>query len=78
MMSYLATNATCDIAFAVNQCPRFCSNPTMKHAIAMKRICQYLKGTKQKGMIINPTKDLTLDLYIDDCGAMKILTIQVA
>ena len=65
MMSYLATNARCDIAFAVNQCARFCANPTMKHATAMKRIGKYLKKTKKKGMIMKPSKDLTLDLYVD-------------
>ena len=31
----------------------------------MKRIGKYLKGTTPKGMIINPTNDLTLDLYVD-------------
>ena len=43
MMSYLATNSQCDIAFAVNQCARYSINPTEKHATAMKRIGKYLK-----------------------------------
>ena len=65
MMSYLATNSRCDIAFAVNQCARYSINPTEKHATAMKRIGKYLKRTRLKGMIMKPSKDLTLDLYVD-------------
>ena len=65
MMSYLATNSRCDIAFAVNQCTRYSINPTVKHATAMKRIGKYLKKTRLKGMTMKPNQDLTLDLDMD-------------
>ena len=31
----------------------------------MKRICQYLKGTKNKGMLLFPSKQLTVDCFVD-------------
>ena len=65
MMMYLATNSRPDIAFAVNQCARHAMNPRRSHEKAVKRIGRYLKGTMNQGMIINPTEDLSLDLYAD-------------
>ena len=45
----------------------------------MKRICRYLQGTKEKGLVFNPSKKLVVDCYADailqDCGDMKILKI---
>lgn len=65
MMLYLSSNSRPDIAFAVNQCARYCSNPTLTHEIAVKRIVRYLKQTRDRGMIISPKPNLTLDLYVD-------------
>jgi hypothetical protein len=65
MMMYLASNSCPDIAFAVHQCARFTHCPKRIHEIALKRIGRYLKATKEKGMIIWPTDDLRLDLYVD-------------
>jgi hypothetical protein len=36
MMLYLSSNSRPDIAFAVNQCTRYCTNPTVNHEIAVK------------------------------------------
>ncbi len=41
-----------DIAYAVHQCARFSLNPKQSHANAVKHICRYLAGTKEKGIII--------------------------
>ena len=65
MMMYLASNSRPDIAFAVHQCARFTHCPKRVHEVALKRIARYLRGTKDKGMIIQPSKDLKLDLYVD-------------
>eukprot|EP00961_Rhodomonas_salina_P226888 3067510-Rhodomonas_salina.1 len=35
-----------DIAFSVNQCVRFMSNPGPEHILAAKHILKYLKATK--------------------------------
>ena len=50
MVMYLSTNSRPDIAYAVHQCAKFTHCPRRSHEL---------------GMIINPTKDLALDLYAD-------------
>jgi hypothetical protein len=62
---YLSSNTRCDPAFANHQCARFASDPRTPHVIALKQIGQYLLLTSDKGMIINPSKDLKLDCYTD-------------
>ena len=42
---YLSSWTRPDIAFVVNQCAKFMSNPGPSHLSAAKRILQYLKGT---------------------------------
>jgi len=65
MMMYLSSNSRPEIAFAVHQCARFTHCPKQSHEKALKRIARYLKGTRDRGMIIKPSKDLRLDLYAD-------------
>ena len=31
----------------------------------MKRICRYLQGTKENGLVFNPSKKLVVDCYSD-------------
>ena len=65
MLMYLSANTRPDIAFAVHQCARFSHCPKRSHAIAVKRIIRYLKGTEDKGMYISPTNDHLLENYVD-------------
>ena len=65
MLLYLASNSWPDIAFAVQQCARFTHCTKSSHEKAVKRIVQYLQGTREKGLIIEPTKELQMDLYKD-------------
>ena len=65
MMLYLAANSRPDISFAVHQCARFTHNTKASHEEAVLRICRYLKGTINDGMIFKPCKDSTLDCYVD-------------
>jgi hypothetical protein len=53
-----------DIAQAVHQCARFSSNPKQEHGEAVKWICRYLAGTRDKGMIYDPTDD-SFKCYVD-------------
>ena len=62
---FLAANSKPDIAFAVHQCARFTHCTRRSHEQAVIRICRYLKGTRQDGMIFRPTKNLTVDCYAD-------------
>ena len=66
MLMYLASNSRPDIAFAVHQCARFTHSPKASHGEAIKRICRYLKGTLDKGLILRPARDnMRLDVYVD-------------
>jgi hypothetical protein len=64
-LNFLAQNTRPDISFAVHQCARFCTNPTRLHELAVKHIVRYLQYTKDKGLQLQPTKDFTLDMYVD-------------
>ena len=57
-LSYLCRNTRPDLEFALHQCARFQSNPKRAHEEAIKRICRYLLGTKTKGIIMHPNKNL--------------------
>ena len=65
MMLYLASNARPDISFAVHQCVRFTQNTKVSHKTAVKRICRYLQGTKDNGLVFNPSKKLVVYCYAD-------------
>ena len=65
MLLYLAANSHPKIAYAVHQCTRFTHNPKASHGAAVKRICRYLQGTKLKGLILKPSKQLTVDCFVD-------------
>jgi hypothetical protein len=56
-----------DIAFAVHQCARFCSDPKDSHFTAAKRIARYLAGTADKGLVFKPeqAKNRKLECYVD-------------
>ena len=62
---YLSSNTRLEISLANHQCARFSNDPRIPHGVALKRIGRYLLGTRDKGMIVRPTKDLTLDCYAD-------------
>jgi hypothetical protein len=53
--------------FAVSQCARYTHNPCQKHEQALECIGQYLKGTRDKGLILQPCIDgvLKIDAYVD-------------
>ena len=46
-----------DIAFAVQQCTRFMSNPSELHKQAMLRIGRYLKATREEAIFFKPEKE---------------------
>jgi Reverse transcriptase (RNA-dependent DNA polymerase) len=65
MLLYLSTNTRPDISFAVSQVARFNHSPKKSHATAIKTIVRYLHRTADKGTIVRPTGDLSLDCYVD-------------
>ena len=66
ILLYLAGSTRPDIAYAVHQCARFSHLPKASHEIGVKHIVRYLKGTRDKGLIMKPNAlDLKLDFSAD-------------
>ncbi len=65
MLLYLSGHTRPGLAFSVSQVAQFMFNPKHSHVIAIKRIGCYLLGTKDKGMIINPTSNIGINAYPD-------------
>jgi len=65
MLLYLTSNTRPDIAFAVSQVARFNHSPKQSHAIAVKMIVRYLKGTRDKGTIVRKVDSLQLTVFCD-------------
>jgi hypothetical protein len=64
-LNYIANNTWPKISMAVHQCACYCANPKAIHELAVKRIIRYLLGTKDKGLLLHPTADLSLDMFVD-------------
>ncbi len=62
---YLAKNTHQDIQYAVHACARYTHRPKEIHAKAIKRIVRYLIGTADKGIILIPNKNITVDMFVD-------------
>ena len=65
MVIFLAGNAHPEIQFAIHQCAQYTFELNKSHEAAAKRVGRYLKGTMDKGLILDPSDDLTLDFYPD-------------
>ena len=55
-LMYLMTKTRPDIAFAVNCCARFMSNPDATHFRALERIWKYLVGTVNYSLVYNSSE----------------------
>jgi hypothetical protein len=64
-LNYLERGSRPDIAYIVHQCARFASDPKVEHGAALKWLGRYLKGTRNKGMILKPKQELDLEVYVD-------------
>ena len=65
MLLYLSGHSRPDICFAVSQVARFVHGHKRSHEIALEHIGQYLLQTQDKGLIMKPTKDFTLECFVD-------------
>ncbi len=50
---------------AVHQCTRYSSNPKAIHELTVKRIARYLLVTQTKGIVMHPTADMSLNMFVD-------------
>lgn len=70
-LDYISKNTRPDIELAVHQCSKYQINPKNSHEQAVKRISRYLLDTKDKGIIIQPTKyinNMEFWVYSDFAG----------
>jgi hypothetical protein len=68
MLNYLQGHSRIDIAYAVSQVARFVHSPRRSHELALERIGRYLKGTLDKGLILQPVEideQFRIDVYVD-------------
>ena len=54
-----------DIACITHQCARFTSDPKKEHSDAIKRIGRHLKGTRDKGLTMEPNEEKGLEVHVD-------------
>jgi hypothetical protein len=68
-LNFLEKSTRPEIAYAVHQCARFSSNPKESHTDAATRVVRYLSGTRDQGLILNPTEH-SFECYADAdfCG----------
>jgi len=64
-LNYLERGSRPDIAYIVHQCARFTADPRVEHGAALKWLGRYLKGTRDKGLILKPKSDRDLEVYVD-------------
>jgi hypothetical protein len=64
-LHYLEKGTRSDIAYITHQCARFSEHPTEEHAKAIRWLARYLKGTRDKGLIIKPQPNKGLEVYVD-------------
>ena len=67
LLWYLTNNSRPELTFAVSQAARFSFCHKRCHELALIRIGQYLKGTKDKGLLMIPieTDMFIMDAYVD-------------
>jgi hypothetical protein len=63
-LNYLEKSTRPDISYAVHQCARFTTNPRKEHGDAIRWLGRYLKGTRDKGIILKPNKS-SFEVYVD-------------
>ena len=69
---YLSMRTWPDITYAVSVAARYCSNPTIQHLTAVKRILRYLRGTTHYGLLYERSDSKEVIGYSDtDWGGDK-------
>ena len=65
MIGYLQQSTRPEISMANHQCARFVNKPMRGHERAIIIIAQYLRSTKERGVIFQPDPKLGLDCFVD-------------
>jgi hypothetical protein len=64
-LNFLEKSTRPENAYAAHQCARFSANPRQSHANAIKYLCCYLIGTKDKGLILCPAVSKSFEVHMD-------------
>jgi hypothetical protein len=64
-LNYLERGTRADISYITHQCARFAADPKVEHGDAIKWLGRYLKGTRDKGLILTPDGHSGLEVYVD-------------
>jgi hypothetical protein len=64
-LNYLEKGSRANIAYITHQCARSAIDPKVEHRDAIKWLGRYLKGTRDKGLILNPDGKSGLEVYVD-------------
>jgi Reverse transcriptase (RNA-dependent DNA polymerase) len=64
-LNYLERGTRADISYITHQCARFAADPKVEHGDAIKWLGRYLKGTRDKGLILTPDGQSGLEVYVD-------------
>ena len=64
-LNFLDKGSRPELSYAVHQCARFSSDPRQTHADAIQHICRYLKGTRDKGIIMKPDPKQSFKVHVD-------------
>ena len=65
MFLFLASHSHLDIFFAIHQCARFTHCTKTSHEEAVLCICRYLKGTRDDGLILWPSNEVSVICFVD-------------
>lgn len=64
-LNFLEKSMRPDIAYAVHQCARYCTEPKKSHGDAIVHLVKYLKNTKDVGLTLRTSEINDLEVYID-------------
>ena len=64
-LNFLEKSTRIDISYSVHQCACCSDNPKKSHSSAVKNVGSYLKGTRDKGLILMPDKLSSFECWVD-------------
>ena len=64
-LNFLEKSTRIDISYSVHQCAHFSENPKKSHPSGVKNIGCYLKGTRDKGLILKPDRLSSFECWVD-------------
>ena len=69
-MNYLEKGSQSKLAYTIQQCARYSTDPRKQHGDAVRWIGRYLLGTPSKGLILRPDLTRSFEVFVDSnfCG----------